>query len=468
MNAYRKPIENLEDRRMFTAINGNDTITITQSDNTKENANTVVISFNGTVKKTVDISKIRMFGYANNTIIGGQVKVTIPIVSASIDSTNKKLFIRTGAQVRKGTQVTLNTGAVDDTAGDDVLGTVKLKKGLNRNRFTLALRAFQVTGKQYFSNEVISGGAATTTANVAESESVVRAQLDAFLGKKVTAGSITSTQRSAALTRYDSSAAKGVIPAHNLRAAVLSLVGTAGAPAIETWLGTNNTSKKTPVFVGYGATDSSRYVELTYNSSGRLRLTWSTNYQGENFAVLSGRMAHEAMHDGGSGAANIDSQDEEVVANFVESAVYAQQLHTDYRIGLGRDSSTPVSNYAAYQNYHLYTLLNSGDRQFPRVGVKAAPLVNGTTNATPGFIASKPSFDQLIRDELAGRISNKPPTPITTVAASLLNNVAGGNYTATTTTYGKTLIDSIDQTQGVMSDAFVMLSARDLQTKIFA
>ena len=232
--------------------------------------------------------------------------------------------------------------------------SVRTTKGLNRNRFTLAARQFKVADKTKFSADRIAGGVTPTTANSAESESKVRGDLDAFLGRKVSAGTITSTQKSTAMTRFDSTAAKTLIPAHNLRAAVLSLVGTVGEPAIAYYLDKGNSTKKDLVefnFNGAAFSSGARISETTYTSTGRLKTTWNPAYAGESFVVLSGLAAHETVHEGTD---KINSQDEEVVANAIETMVYAQQLHTDFRYG---GQGTELITRA---NYRLFLMLNSG------------------------------------------------------------------------------------------------------------
>ena len=463
MKSHHTPVESLEQRRMFTTIKGNDTRIVGAADNTKENANDIVLTFNGALNSTVDTSKIRLYGYANNTLLGGQVKVTIPISSYTVSG--DRLTLRTGVQVRKRAFLKINAGAVKDASGANADGDIRLRKGANRDRFTLALRAYTVSDKSYFSSSVLSGGATAATApSNAGNESVVTPSLTDFLNRKVNEGSITSAQRTAALTLYNSAAAKAIIPAANLRAAVVSLTGTVAESAIDVWLGTGNSTGKVPIFVGFdsaGLGGGAPDAELAYNTKGRLKLTFANDYVGENFVVLSSRIAHETLHDGGF-ANNVDSQDEEVVANFVESSVWAQQIVTDYRF-----AANNKTKYTLYANYHLYALLNSGDRQFPRVGLKDAPLKAGATNATPGFTTSVRSFDALIRRELTGRISDKAPTSITAATATILNRVGGGKYAAGTTTFGKDLINSLDQTQGVIADSFGMRAARVLQVKIF-
>jgi hypothetical protein len=457
--AFRKPVESLEQRRLMTVIRGHDVKQVLASDGTRENFNDIVITFDNNIGTSVDTSKIRFFGYSNETLLGGQQKVTIGITSATVSG--KTLTLRSTSQVRKGAFLRLNAGAVKDTANADVVGEFNLKKGLNRDRFTLALRAFTPNDKSYFSSSVLSGGRTAIVANTAESEGTVRTQLAAFLDKKVNREkTITAAKRQEMLDKYDNADMKSIIPAHNLRAAVLSLAGTVAEAAIDVWLGTKNTTGKVPLFVGFGAIGSgARDVELSYTSTNRLKLTFKTDYQGESFAALSARFAGETFQDGGN-INRIDSQDEEVVSQFVESIVWGQQIVADFTY------SQKGTTYTLHNNYHTYVLLNSGDRNFPRPGLSGAPLKSGGTTANPGFISPVRSFDALVRAELAGRISDKPPTPITQVACDILKNCTGQTYTPSTTSFGDDLIANIDQRQGVFSDQYSMRVARVLQVKV--
>ncbi len=469
MNPYRSPIENLEDRRLMAAtIRNTDVVILANNDGTKDNGNDVIVKFSAAATGTPDVSKMRMFGYAYNTLNGGNDKKSINILSASINSSGQ-LVLRTDVQVRKGSTVTLNAGAVKDAANDDITGTIRTKKGLNRDRFTLALRAFKPNDKTFFANTKIVGGATPVTANTAESESVVRAQLEAFLTKKVTRErTINETQKTAALANYDSSANKGIVPAHNLRAAIASLVGTIGAPAIDFYFGTANSTGKTPILVTFdGAQISSNTIvaEGSYTNTNRYKLIFNPNYAGEHFGALSGRLAHEAMHDSND---RTNSQDEEVILNFVEAVVYSQQIVTDFTIATSKNS------YVLQSNYRVLLALNSGDRQFPRAGIKDAPIKGGVAN--PGFAFSygsfsatnSPSLEEEVRQEFRNRnVADKPPTSTNEVSRLILTNLTGNAYTSTTGTFGDTMIDDIDIAQDTLNDQLVAQRvSRVLQLKV--
>lgn len=468
MTPYRKPIENLEDRRLMAAtIRGTDVLTLTANDGTKNNGNDVIVRFSAPAQGTVDVSKVRMFGYAFNTLNGGNEKKTINIVSASINSAGN-LVLRTDVQVRKGAQITLNAGAVKDNTNANITGSIRTGKGLNRDRFTLALRAFSPNDKTLFSSARIVGGTNPTTANTAASESAVRTQLDAFLTKKVNnEKSITAAQKTAALAQYDSSANKAIVPAHNLRAAIVSLVGTIGAPAIDFYFGTKNSTGKVPLtvtFDGSQISSGATIAEGSYTTSGRYKLIFNPNYAGEHFAVLSGRMAHEAMHDS---VDRTNSRQEEIILNFVESVIYAQQAVTDFNI------TRSGTQYTTYANYRLMLALNSGDRQFPRVGIKAAPIKGGVAN--PGFAFNTPyagtNVDSLYEDVFnefeARNVAMKDPTAVNEISLAVLKNLTGNTYTSTTGRFSTALIDDIDISQDTMGDQFVAQRvARVLQLKV--
>jgi hypothetical protein len=472
MTPYRSSIENLEERRLLAAvIKSTDVVGIAAGDGTKANGNDIIVRFDAPVSGTTNISKMRMFGYAYNTLTGGNDKKTINILSATINSAGQ-LVLRTDAQVRKGAQLDLSAGAVSDVTNTSKL-SIRTKKGLNRDRFTLALRAFRPNDKSYFGNDKLVGGATPVVANTAASEASVRAELDSFLTKKVNnEKTITAAQKTAALAQYDSSANKAIVPAHNLRAGIVSLIGTIGAPAIDFYFGTANSTGKAPVLVNFDGTQISSaqiVAEGTYTSSGRFKLIFNPNYAGESFVALSGRLAHEAMHDD-SATNHVDSAQEEGINNFVESVIYAQQLATDFTYVQSKNQ------YTLQSNYRLMLALNSGDNQFPRVGMSDAPIKGGIAN--PGFdfnygtspaVSAKnvASFYKDVRNEFAARnVPEKPSTITTATTRAILTKLTGNTYTSATT-FGDALIKDIDLGQDVLADQYVAQRiSRILQLKV--
>lgn len=467
-------IERLEGRQLMASVKGTDLRNISDSNGAKDNGNELIVKFNAPIK-SFDISKMRMFGYANNTLQGGQTKTTINIKSGVIDGSN--LTLRTDVMIRKGATLTLGAGAVTDQQDASPAASVKVAKGLNRDRFTLALRAFSPKDKTYFSNALLTGGSAPVTANTAPSESSVDAALSTFLDKKVKAKIITQAQKDASMTRFRASATKALIPAPNLRAGVISLIGTVGEPAIGFYLDKKNETGKDFIKIAFDANDFADGAKINatdYTGTGRIRQIWNPNFAGESFVVLSGLLAHETAHEGredigGGAVGQVNSQQEEVIANTIENMVYSQQIVNDFTYAQQKTTLTLRANY------RTMLLLNSGDRQFPRVGIKDAPLKNGGV-ANPGFKATdydnrttqqgKPgqfSFDDDIRQEFTFRnVAAKNATATYPSVRAILKNITGNTYT-TSTTFGNALIDDVDIGQDTIADAYAMRVARVLQ-----
>lgn len=472
-SSFRTAIETLEGRQLMAAIKGTDISNISGPTGEKDNGQNVTVKFDAAVT-AFDISKMRMFGYSNNTLIGGQVKSTINILSATTSGNN--LILRTDVMIRKGSQLTFSSGGAT-VGGQAFAGTVKTKKGLNRDRFTLALRSFKPADKSYFSSAILPGGSAPVTANTAPTESAVRAQLSAFLDKKIKEKTITAAQKTSTLARYDDANVVAKVPAPNLRAGILSLIGTVAEPAIGFYLDKqNSTGKDFLIFDFNGAMFSSnaKISETSYTSTGRIKTVWNPNYAGESFVVLSGLIAHETVHEGQEFGSQQNSQQEEVVANVIENMVYAQQIVTDFTYAKQHTILTLRANYREL------LLLNSGDKQFPRIGINDAPLVR-TAAANPGFTSpdydnrasnsGKPAFDSFndeVRQEYAFRnIAAKASTATYPTARAILKNITGNTYT-TATTYGDALIADIDVSQDTLGDAYAMRVARVLQVAVRA
>ena len=102
--------------------------------------------------------------------------------------------------MRKGGRIIINAGALtDDNGGVIATQTLHTLKGQNRERFTLACRAFVPTNVNFFQPDLYSGAATPTVANSPVSSSVVGPELQTFLNAKVTAGLITQAQSDSAL-----------------------------------------------------------------------------------------------------------------------------------------------------------------------------------------------------------------------------------------------------------------------------
>lgn len=463
-------VDQLENRRMLavspvhagkTGVN-----LVLAQDGSKENSNVIIVNFSGDVN-LISASKIRVIGYAVNpkSVNLAQVKKTIGIESVVVNSSNKSISITTDRMVRKGARVFINTGALRDDNGDDIVhsdsvGTkITTKKGLNKERFTLACRAFVPTDFDFFSDARYPQGIEAQVADGVQTGSSVRAGLADFLTKKVTAGTITSAKRTEMLAEYDDDANETIVPDAVLRAAICSLAGTVAERAISSYFDGDNATGQTPTVIKFDGdlfSESARFAETRLLSGGRLRMIFNPDLQGESFVALSAIMAGESVI-----ADNDNGVYEEVIANgFIEPTVWAQQITTN--VSFARKKTV----LSTRNNYNLLALLNSGDRQFPRLGVKHAPLVDGVESVVAG---STPEFgDQpivsvadLIQSEMGERGIPTQSTPGNEVADFILNKITGKTYE--TQTFNDALVSDVDVSQGVMGDKFAIKVAQTMK-----
>jgi hypothetical protein len=340
-------------------------------DNTSRTVLTV--PFTGDIN-LADVSKIRVFGYALNTLsnsLTAQRKVTVHVISAqvlNIDVTgdgvaDKQLMeITTDRLMRKGGQIWFYPGAYTDTAGNtNVEHRTFAVKGLTKERFTMASRAFIPTNFNRFTSDIFASSGNPSGNGTDIPEATVTANLDAFLQKKVVAGTITQAVKDQAMTTYNSDAAKARIPVANLRAAVLSLTGTFADAAITNFLGPNYLIV---TFLDPGDATVEVAKTTARASDGKLRTIFRPEFDGEPFQVLSAWVAHEALHQD-----NDFKLQEEVIANTFGTFVNMQQAQTDP--GYLKAGSRLVNK----ENEKMLALVNSGRTQFPFPGVLVAPML---------------------------------------------------------------------------------------------
>ncbi len=441
------------------------------SDGSRSNQQDIVFNFTGNVTVgNKDLFGIR--GSGINPLSGRQKKFIIPIVSAVNGPNPNQITVTTGSLNRKNGRVFVYAGAVKDSTNQDVVvddsaPARNLPRGENKERFTLAQRSFSPFDFTLFSNDRYpTGGVAEATLNTQPSSGTVRAALDTFLGKKVTAGTINQAKKDSTMAQYDNATVSAIVLDPNLRAGLLSLVGTVSEPAINHYIGTANATGRAATVVAFDGSqfsNSARIAETT-KTNGRFKTIFNPNYAGEPFQILGAMLAHETTH---VSSDFINSQDEEVVANFIEIGTYAQQVEID--AGVLRTGSI----LSTRMNYRLLLLMNSGKKQFPRVGVASASLKAGNNGSAPGSFpefGTTPiaSFDADVRAEMAGRnVADKPPTEGNVTTWAILKNITGRDFgTATRTNeskFGDLMVAEIDQYQGILGDRGVINLAGKLK-----
>ncbi|MGC4033333.1 MAG: hypothetical protein QM754_16700 [Tepidisphaeraceae bacterium] len=442
----RALLEGLEDRKLMAStptIIGIKIAKAADTDNTALNQNRITIAFSGTIRLG-DVNQFSSFGYANDlSDYSQQVKKRVGMTITQPAS--NYIQIITDRLIRKGSRLTILSGGLTDKNGTALIydattaaKTITFNVGQNKMRYSLSNRNFVASDLSYFDPDVFTSAPTPTTASTTPSSATIRANLVTFLNKKVSAGIITSAQASAAITNYyDSSTVAAIIPNANLRAALASLVGTAAEPAIASYIGKTNVTGKQYTLVDFGTVSSGTPVgETKLSPGGRLNLTINSAFAGEPFQVLSATLAHEALHQdaaNNSGGDLPSSQDEEIIANAVETIVYAQQLLVDGSIA-GNGTKLVVRT-----NTRLLALLNSGDGLFPYGGIKQDPALYSNGNvfvgakANPGGFGSTTvkSFEDWIRREYVFRGFSAGATTNSAVGQAILKNIVGSSYNVT-------------------------------------
>lgn len=442
-------IENLEARRLMAAapvIIGVKIAKAQDTDQTAANSNRITIAFDKAVR-LVDVSKFGSFGYANdmsdpfNKQTKLRVGMTITKYTEGTQVFDNVIQIITDRLVRKGSRLTILPGGLTDTRNNALVydastpaKTITFNVGQNKPRYTLANRQFRPTDFSYFDNDVFTASPAPTTANVTPSAATIRANLVTFLDKKRSTNigtKITPAQYNSALANFDSTTVAAIVPNANLRAALVSLVGTAAEPAINSYLGRSNSTGKQYTIIDFGSVSSNTPVgETILSPGGRLNLTVNSIYAGEPFQVLSATLAHEIMHQDAANnvAGNLpNSQDEEIINNAVETIVYAQQLLVDPSVA-GNGTGLVVRT-----NTRLLALLNSGDGLFPYGGIFQAPALTSNGNvfvgakANPGGFGAGQvkSFENWIRREYVSRGFSAGGGATSPTAQAILKNIVG-------------------------------------------
>ncbi len=448
--AAQATVEPLEDRKLLAAIQlpiiGIKVAKRVDGAGDALNSNRITIAFTKTVRLN-NASLIRSFGYANDLVDpNAQRKVTVGMTIERDPVDGRVLTITTDRLIRKGSRLFIYAGAVTDTKGNDVVydganaaSTITFEVGQNKPRFTLSNRNFAPTDLSYVTRDTYNAAPIPTVASVQPSSVSIRANLDAFLANKVSRGLITAAQKVAALNLYDTEAV--YVPDANLRAALASLYGTVGEPAIASYLGKSNTTNNRYTTVAFSASigSSAPIAETKLSAGNRLSVVVRPTFAGEDFRALSAVLAHESLHQDLPGSQDPSgtppsSQDEEVIANTVQATVYIQQALVDSSfVGNGTSLVNKI-------NEQVIALLNSGKGLFPYGGIYKAPALTNDGNVFPGAKTDPGSFgnnttvksiEDWVRREYVSRGFTAGATASNPTAQAILKNIVGptGNFT---------------------------------------
>ncbi len=201
-----------------------------------------------------------------------------------------------------------------------------------------------------------------------------RAALQRFLKLR----NLTEDRVAATVARFDDPAIAAVIPAPNLRAALLMLADwDPYQVTIDAILDGRNESGHAFETVDFRPLEFSAAIatlQVAY-STGAPRLLLSDRYQNETPQQLIPVLVHESMHDGVD-----NSFEEEIIAGLLDSLTYAEVISID------PDAANTGTELAAYNNVQLFALMNSiGRRGAGYVGV--ATSLDGDAYIGPGLEA---------------------------------------------------------------------------------
>ncbi len=379
--SFPPALESLERRQLMAAVVNSAQIKVRNASADGVSTNQSVLTIPLTEKVNIaDVSKIQVRGYAIDTLNpGGQKKVVVNVLDAKVvevGQTYGLIQITTDRLMRKGGSIFFYAGALthqaDGSAVPEQLNP-KSPAGQNKERFTLACRAWRPTDLNLFSPSIYPAATAPTVADNTVSDATAVADLTTFLNAKVAKGIITTGQRDVALVQYNDATNRLRVPDHNLRAALVSLTGTFAESAINTFLTGANQSAKPYTILTFAETSSGAVIADTrVTSAGRLELRVKPAFRGEHFVALSAILAHEATHQD----ATFTIQ-EEVVGNIFQDVVYAQQLDTDGTV------AAEGTSLVKFLNTQQLALLNSGRTLFPITGTLQGPILNANRGVFP-------------------------------------------------------------------------------------
>lgn len=263
-------------------------------------------------------------------------------------------------------------------------------------------------------------------------ESAMRKQLKAVLVKRFGSG---NAQVSQGLSIFDAAPTKTIVPNPRLRAALVSLKGTVGEPAI------NGTLDGTYSTVRFGTVTNPNFnAQVQSFPDGTLQIVFNDKYQFEDFRLMASTLAHEALH-----RDTPDSNKEELINNSIDILVYGQILLENPGL------ATSGTGLARDQNTSLLGRLNSRD------ATGKLRLLTGNGNLFPGSGTDFPYF-------AAGFEPLGDSTPGNTVLKRMVRNVVGSGVTLpTTVNFDDATVNLLDTRQKVFTPAQLVRLAEILK-----
>lgn len=409
-----------------------------------------------------DANQIQVRGYAIDTLNPNlQKKIIINVVKAEVIEHNEGEYgiieVTTDRMMRMGGSIFFYEGALTNRSDGSPVPedlTVRAPKGLNKERFTMACRAFRPTDADFFHSTMYTGASAEIVADGTPTDEQVTAELTAFLDEKMARGLLNPSRRDAALRLYDNPDNRIRIPNHNLRAAIASLRGTLAEEAVDAFLGNANVTGMPYTYIDFAPTsDAAVIADTTMTSQGRLEIRIKPTFSGEHFAALSAVLAHESVHQD----SNFKIQ-EEIIANMIGDIVYAQQIDLDPTI------ASEGTSLVKTLNTQQIALVNSGRTLYPVVGLLNGPILHNSRGVFPfgklipdGKYTSYTNYLVRQYESRGGEGGNSPGNQTLDTYVAKFDGQPAGDF-------GDNLLNRLDGTLWpVMSNAQVIRSAEILR-----
>lgn len=310
----------------------------------------------------------------------------LPVMGASVEG--GALIVVVEGPVSEGSRLSVADGAV--IAGEAALGGSGTLSGtlLSPAEAALWFKAYEPTEIDLFPAASYPGASAPVQLPI-RSEAEIRAELDAHLGRVVTAGRIDEARRGELLALFDDPAVRENFRDDDgtfqpfLLAATLATAGTSGESTIDALIGgVNATGQPARVrFFDTGGPEAS--VDVI---DGRMIVSVHPRQHAEAIQHLAPLLVHEALHQD-----NTVGQDEEVVAFMMQPLVHGELVLIDPTV------ATTGTRLGEGLNLQLLWLLNSGQLGFPWPGFLTAPLLQDPPNIMPRSQLVRRSFEQVLR-----------------------------------------------------------------------
>jgi hypothetical protein len=364
----------------------------------------------------VDADRVRVRTYIVEPQSGRRRRRLLDVLEATVTPTGVRLVV--DGPVSQGAVVSFGgAGLVVDGRPRGSFTRALDGPLLSLERATQWFKAYEPTNPDYFAPAMYPDGVPPGD-GVDDGPDGVRERLAAHLDRFVGRGRLTPGERDRALARFDDPDVRnrfvdreGAFDAEAL-AGVLANPGTV-ARGIDSVILDGENEFGRPYAVQRRPTLSGGCMEVLVED-GDPTILVDPVLDGEPFVVLAPLFAHEGFHQDLS-----VGLDEEVVATYLETLVWAEHVLADpatARLGTRKTRQA---------NTRLLVAMNSGGRSFPDVGLSAAPHRQSGTNAAPNASVSVADFASFVESKY-GR------TPQGSSAGSAYARQVLGRVTGTT------------------------------------